>query len=240
MSDHLKQGLQAYKQTLQGSVSTEDLVKQHAPLVKRIALHLINRLPKTVQLEDLIQAGMIGLLEASQRFDPLQNASFETFAGTRIRGAMIDELRNNHWASRSTHQNIRKVSEAIRAIEKRKQGAATAQEIALELNVSIEDYYDVLNDISTNEWLNLDDVTEDRYSENEENTPESIVSKESLTKHLVDCLKNLPEREQLILSLYYNEEFNFKEIAKILDITEARVSQIHSQTIARLMSQVNR
>ncbi len=120
----------------------EDIIKQHASLVRRIGLHLLSRLPKSVQLEDLLQAGMIGLLEASQRFDPNNVASFETFAGLRIRGAMLDELRRNHWAPRSTFQNIRKVSEAIQTVEKRNQKAASASEIAAELNLSIEEYYE--------------------------------------------------------------------------------------------------
>lgn len=229
----MNKGIQAYQKTIQGP-STEAWIVQHANLVKRIALHLKNRLPHSVQLEDLIQAGMIGLIEASQRYDASNSASFETFAGIRIRGAMLDELRKNHWATRSTHQNIRKISEAIHAVEKRQQQSATAQEIAEELNISVEEYYQILDVTAANEWVSLDDVSESQFIEQVEDNPEKLSIKSDLARLLSEELKKLPEREQLILSLYYNEEFNFKEIAKILEITEARVSQLHSQAILRL------
>lgn len=239
MQEHIRQGLQAYKQNM-ASTTMDEVVKQYSPVVKKIALHLYSRLPKSVVLEDLIQAGMIGLIEAHQRYDDTNTASFETFASTRIRGAMIDELRRNHWAPRSTHQNIRKVTEAIRAVETRLQRTATPQEIADELNIPVNEYFEILDDMSANEVLCLDEVTEDRYLSQSDSNPEQAVSQENLVNYLIENLKKLPEREQLILSLYYNEEFNFKEIGKILDITEARVSQLHSQAIARLISQVKR
>lgn len=240
MSESLKkQGIHAYQKTLHGQTA-EEMVKLHAPLVKRIALHLLSRLPKSVQLEDLIQAGMIGLLDAGQRYDPNQAASFETFVGVRIRGAMLDELRRNDWAPRSTHHNIRKITEAIQAVEKRNLKPASAQDIADELQISLNDYYEMLDNVSANEWVCLDEVTEDKFLERIDTNPENEVVEENLKHQLVQQLQSLPEREQLILSLYYNDEFNFKEIGKILELTEARVCQLHSQAVARLAARLKR
>ena len=127
--------------------SNDDLVTQHAPLVKRIAYHLMSRLPPSVQADDLIQAGMIGLLEASRNYDAKQGASFETYAGIRIRGAMLDEIRKNDWAPRSVHRKARKVAEAVRKIENEKGRDARDNEVAEALEMSLEEYHQVLQDI---------------------------------------------------------------------------------------------
>lgn len=145
----------------QAQDSQHQLVERYAPLVKRIAYHLLARLPASVQVEDLMQAGMMGLLEASKKYDGGKGASFETYAGIRIRGAMLDEVRKGDWAPRSVHRNTRMVSEAIRAIEARTGRDAKDQEVAAELQLSLEDYYGILSDTLGSRLFSFDDLLQD-------------------------------------------------------------------------------
>src|SRR6056300_340677 len=217
-----------------------ELVHQYAPLVKRIAHHLLARLPSHLVVDDLIQAGMIGLLEAFSKYDPSKGASFETYAGIRIRGAIIDEVRRGDWTPRSVHRNSRRVSEAMAQLEGRLGRDATDTEVAQELGVSIEDYYALLQDSAEAKLFSLDEITdgrEDRPGEQLASStpaPEGQVEVEGFQVALAQAIDGLPEREKLVLSLYYTEELNLKEIGQILDVTESRVSQIHSQAAARL------
>jgi RNA polymerase sigma factor for flagellar operon FliA len=215
------------------------IIAQHTVLVKRIAYHLLARLPASVQVDDLIQSGMIGLLEASNNFDHSKGASFETFAGIRIRGAMLDEIRRGDWTPRSVHKNSRMVSEAIKKLEADLGRDVTDIEVAEKLDISLNDYHHILSEVSTGKIIGIEDLSvgensllkmEDVSNNDPYDNFEKIVFKKSLSV----CISTLPEREALVLSLYYDEELNLREIGQVLDVSESRVSQIHSQAMHRL------
>lgn len=222
------------------------LIDQYAPLVKRIAYHLLARLPASVQVDDLMQAGMIGLLEASKKYDAGKGASFETYAGIRIRGAMLDDVRKGDWAPRSVHRNSRMVSEAIRAIEAKTGRDAKDSEVATELNLSLDEYYSILGDTAGSRLFSFDDllgdgengeIGEDAASAHPE--PFRDLAEERFQVALADAISKLPEREKLVLSLYYDDELNLKEIGQVLGVSESRVSQLHSQCAARLRARLS-
>src|SRR5690554_834012 len=218
-----------------------DFVVQHAPLVKRLAQHMMGRLPSAVQLDDLIQAGMIGLLEASRQYDASQGASFQTYAGIRIRGAMLDEVRKLDWTPRSVHRKVREVAEAMRAIEARTGRAAEGREIAAHLGISLDDYHAILRDASASRLFSLDEALEDGEQRlpaaaAADGAPEQALAQAQFARRLAEAVLRLPERERLVLSLYYEREMNLKEIGAVLEVTESRVCQIHGQALVRLRS----
>lgn len=218
------------------------LIEQHAPLVKRIAYHMLARLPASVQVDDLIQAGMIGLLEASKKYDASKGASFETFVGIRIRGAMLDEMRRGDWVPRSVHKNTRMVAEAVRTIEARTGRDAQDKDIAAELNISLEEYFVILRDSRGGKLFSFDDMLEDGQQleiKDGGTGPVSQVEQVQFEQALAKAIEELPERERLIISLYYDEELNLKEIGAILGVSESRVSQLHSQCAARLRARLH-
>lgn len=221
----------------------DELVNRHAPLVKRIAYHLMSRLPPCVQADDLIQAGMIGLLEASRNYDPSQGASFETYAGIRIRGAMLDEIRKNDWAPRSVHRKARKVAEAVRQIENLKGRDARDAEVAAAMGISLDEYYQVLQDASGYLVMSFEDMGVDDEAvaaQFADNTPGPLdrLQKEDFKHSLSEAVAGLPERERLVMTLYYDEELNLREIGAVLGVSESRVSQIHSQALIRLQARL--
>lgn len=230
----------AYEATEQ-TLST--LVDKHAVLVKRIAYHLAARLPESVLIDDLIQAGMIGLIEASKNFDGSKGASFETYAGIRIRGSMLDEIRRGDWTPRSVHRNTRMVSEKITELEAKLGRDVKDTEVAEALDVSIEQYHQMLNESNSGRILGMDDlgVSEDVIKVKDKPSDDSIytgVEDNSFKLSMVEAIKSLPERESLILSLYYDDELNLREIGEVLNVSESRVSQIHSQAMVRLRSRL--
>ena len=235
-------GIAAY--TEQQTNYTDDVIERHAPLVKRIACHLINRLPACVQLEDMVQAGMIGLLEASGKYDETQGASFETYAGIRIRGSMLDEIRKNDWAPRSVHRKAREVAEAVREIENEHGRDARDIEIAETLDMSLGEYYKILQDNSYHKVLSVDDtsaVTGESMLESMSDDAPGILDgmhKDDMQRLLSEAIAGLPERERLVMALYYDEELNLREIGAVMGVSESRVSQIHSQAIIRLQSRM--
>ncbi len=218
------------------------VVEQYAPLVKKIAHHLLARLPASVQLDDLLQAGMMGLLEASSKFDGTKGAKFETFAGIRIRGAMLDEIRKGDWVPRSVHRNHRLVSQAIKKLEQELGREVTDIEIAAELDMSLDDYHHILNDVASGKVIGMDDIGVSQDVISTENTPEDETFDSLTDNHfqhaLVDAIKQLPERDALVLSLYYDEALNLKEIGAVLEVSESRVSQIMSQAMLRLKNKL--
>ncbi|TMM44929.1 RNA polymerase sigma factor FliA [Colwellia ponticola] len=219
------------------------LLEQQTVLVKRIAYHLLARLPASVQVDDLIQSGMIGLFEAANNFDNSKGASFETFAGIRIRGAMLDEMRRGDWTPRSVHKNSRMISAAIKELEGELGREVSDIEVAEKLNISLHDYHQILSEVSSGKILGIDDlgIDEDAIKFSDdclENDPYQSIEHNAFKKGLAQCIKALPEREALVLSLYYDEELNLREIGQVLDVSESRVSQIHSQAMHRLKARM--
>lgn len=222
----------------------EALVKTHSLLIRRIAYHLLGRLPRSIQLDDLMQAGMVGLLEAAAHYDESKGASFETYAGIRIRGHMLDEVRRNDWVPRSVYRNARLIAKAVREVENANGRDAKDVEIAKELGVSVEEYYHMLNDANGAHLYGFDDlgVTDDSlYSDEAAQMPEPHVSvlKDEFKDRLAHIIEGLPEKERLVLSLYYEHELNLKEIGELLEVTESRVSQIHSQATHRIRARIS-
>lgn len=237
----LARRLGIYHQTGRGSA--HQLVEQHAPLVKKIALHLMARLPDSVQLDDLIQAGMVGLLEAAAKYQSDRGASFETYAGIRIRGAIVDEIRKGDWVPRSVHRNARRVAAAIKAVEDREGREAQDQEVADEMGISLSEYHACLSDASSGRLFSLDELNESGelpiQEQEASDNPLDDVAGAAFRQNLATAIGDLPEREKLVLSLYYQEELNLKEIGAVLGVSESRVSQIHSQAAMRLRGRLS-
>lgn len=220
-----------------------NMLEKHASLVKRIAHHLIARLPGSVLVDDLIQAGMIGLLEAAKNFDGSKGASFETYAGIRIRGAMLDDIRKGDWTPRSVHRNTRMISDKISELEAELGRDVKDVEVAEALEVTVEQYHVMLNEANAGKIIGMDDlgVSEDVISIKEQSESDDTyegIEGQHFKSSLAEAIKTLPEREALILSLYYDDELNLREIGDILSVSESRVSQIHSQAMVRLRSRL--
>ncbi|MCF7971549.1 MAG: RNA polymerase sigma factor FliA [Methylococcaceae bacterium] len=216
---------------------------QHAPLVKRIAYHLLSKLPNSVLVDDLIQAGMMGLLDALKNYDHSQGASFETYAGIRIRGSMLDEVRRSDWTPRSVHKKSRQVAVAIKEIEHETNQNASASEISERLGISLSEYNKILQDSNNSRFFSADELaqTGDHFIEEQAASsagPEDILSQDKFKEALAKAIGQLPEREKLVISLYYDEELNLKEIGEVLNVSESRVSQISSQAMLRLRSKL--
>lgn len=221
----------------QGKIRQRDLFDEHLPLVRRQALSLQVRLPASVELDDLIQAGMIGLLDAVSRFDAGQGASFATFASQRIRGAMLDELRSRDWVPRSVRRNTRLLDETIRRLEQQLGRPPEDREIAAALDVSLEEFHHLLMDANGSQLVALDELPEeegDSLSAGAHATPLAELLEGRRRADLVKAIERLPEREKLLLTLYYQEDLNLKEIGAVLGVSESRVCQLHSQAVARL------
>lgn len=221
--------------------SQEEMVTDHINLVKRIAHHLAARLPATIEIDDLLQAGMIGLLEAANNFDASRGASFDTYAGIRIRGAMLDEVRKLDWTPRSVHKKHRMVAQAIRSIESETGRPAEGQEIAKYLEISIDEYHAILQDSAGCRLFSLDETLDETTPAKEmpsanTATPDQELFQSQFRQELADAIQLLPDRERMVLSLYYERELNLKEIGEVLGVSESRICQIHGQALIRLRS----
>jgi RNA polymerase sigma factor FliA len=219
------------------------LVEKHASLVKRIAYHLLARLPASVQVDDLIQSGMIGLIEAAKNFDGSKGASFETFAGIRIRGSMLDEMRRGDWTPRSVHRNARLIAETIAELEAEFGRDVKDVEVAEKLDITLDEYHHMLSDVSSGRIIGIedlgisDDVLVTANDKQDDHLYEEQAS-DAFQQALIKNISSLPEREAIVLSLYYNDELNLKEIGEVLSVSESRVSQIHSQALVRLRARM--
>jgi RNA polymerase sigma factor FliA len=227
-----------------------ELLTQYAPLVRRLALQLIAKLPASVELDDLIQVGMMGLLDAANKYQDDQGAKFETYAGQRIRGAMLDELRANDWVPRGLRQSARGVSAAVQAQQQKRGRAPTEGEIAQELQLPLEAYQHLLQEIHGCQLVYHDDFDQGDQENSfldRQNTGAVGLVDEPLTqllngefrRVLIAAIELLPERERLLFSLYYEEELNLREIGAVLEVSESRVCQLHSQAISRLRSSLH-
>lgn len=240
-------GVAAYRATVESGsagLGQNELVERYAPLVKRIAYHLRARLPSCVQVDDLIQSGMIGLLDAARNYDPSQGASFETYAGIRIRGAMLDEIRKGDWAPRSLHRKVREIARVVEEVEREQGRDARDAEVAERLGVSLDDYYQTLQDASGHRVLSFEDLPtrDETLSEGlTEGIPEPAANleREHFRDALARAIAGLPERERLVMSLYYDEELNLRETGEVLGVSESRVCQIHSQALIRLRARMS-
>lgn len=228
--------------TAKGKIDQGDLFTQYLPMVRRQALALQVRLPASIELDDLIQAGTVGLLEALGRFDAGQGASFATFASRRIRGAMLDELRSRDWLPRSVRRNARAVDEAVNRLEQRFGRPAEEAEIAAELEMPLADFRRLLNDTNSGQLLPFEELMaeggEVRLAPREGETPFARLLDQEQRGRLVEAIAALPEREKLLMALYYQEELNLKEIGAVLGVTESRVCQLHSQAVSRLRARL--
>lgn len=228
--------------TAKGRLDLDSMLRQYSPLVRRLAHQMIAKLPANVEIDDLIQVGMIGLSDALSRFDAGQGVQFETFATQRIRGAMLDELRGADWLSRGTRKQQRDIEGAVHRLEQRLGRAPHESEIAAEMGLSLPDYQDMLGKVRGTQLIYLEDMSGDegdqdyldRHVADSGSDPLSLLQDDRMRHALVEAIKKLPEREQLVMSLYYEEDMNLKEIAAVLGVTESRVCQLHSQSIARL------
>jgi RNA polymerase sigma factor FliA len=229
---------------LKPAPATDDseLVRRHGDLVRRIAHHLAARLPASVDVTDLIQAGLIGLLEAARNFSGTHGASFETYAGIRIRGAMLDELRRGDWAPRSVHRRLREIGAAMREIEQEQGRDARDSEVAERLGIGLDEYYRSMQDATQCQMLSMsaqDDDDSDLECAGNDAGPQDLLERSEFQEDLAANIQSLPEREKLVLSLYYDEELNLREIGEVLGVSESRVCQIHGQALTRLRSRLD-
>ena len=228
--------------TVKGKADKNHLLTEHMPLVKRLAHHMKAKLPPSVEVDDLIQAGMIGLLDAINRYEDNHGAQFETYAVLRIRGAMLDELRNSDWMPRSTRQNMRKVEAAMEALNQRLGRPASESEIAKSLKLSLADYQEMLGDGGGHQLLYYEDFHDpdgndsflDRHCVDEDSDPLRSLLDTDFRQSVIDAIDALPPREKMLMCLYYEEELNLKEIGAVMGVSESRVSQLHTQAVARL------
>ena len=233
--------------TTKGQLNREDMLRQYVPLVRRLAHHMIAKLPPSVEVDDLIQVGMMGLSEALSRFESNQGVQFETFATQRIRGAMLDELRENDWMSRGSRKSQKDIEHAVHRLEHRLGRSPIESEIAAELQMSLPDYQSLLGKVRGTQLIYLEDMVGgddgdnhflDRHAGDKEIDPENMLADHRMRQALITAIKGLPEREQFIMSMYYEQDMNLKEIAAVLSVTESRICQLHSQSIARLRAKM--
>ena len=228
--------------TVKGKVNKDSLLMEHMPLVKRLAHHMKAKLPPSVEVDDLVQAGMIGLLDAIGRYEETHGAQFETYAVMRIRGAMLDELRSSDWMPRTMRQDMRKIETAMTALQQKLGRPPSESEVAKSLKLSLTDYQEMLSEGGGHQLVYYEDFKNedgsdsflDRYAHDEDADPLRALMDTDFRQAVIDAIDNLPPREKLLMGLYYEEELNLKEIGAVMGVSESRVSQLHTQAVARL------
>ncbi len=229
-------------------VLKEQIILEHTALIRYIVNRIAVRLPSHIDLDDLHNTGVIGLMDAIDKYDPGKNCKFKTYAEFRIKGAILDQLRSLDWVPRSIRQKSRRLEQAYSEVEQRLGRSATDSEIAQSLGIELEEFHFLLNQVRGISMVNLDelrsggdpdqpaygDIFEDVKSEN----PFASLKSRELRQAVAECIGALPEKERLVISLYYYEDLNMKEIGNVLGITESRVCQIHTKAVARLRSKL--
>ena len=226
----------------------DKLIMEYAPLIKFIAQKIAVRLPSNIELDDLISSGVIGLMDAIDKYDPTRDNKFKTYAEFRIRGAILDELRAQDWVPRSVRDKAKLLDRTYASLEQQLGRQATDEEVAGELKVSMEEFYDLINQVRPVSLLSIDDSNTfsnvDKKSilnlleATKINNPFNQLNLKSVKEVVTKAIEELPEKQRLVLSLYYYEDLNLKEIGKVLDVTESRVSQLHAQAVTRLRSKL--
>lgn len=229
--------------TASGITDKEECIREYAPLVKRIAHHMMLRLPSSVSVDDIIQAGMIGLLDAAGRYDELRGAQFETFAAQRIRGAMLDELRQADWLPRTLRRDMRKIETAISKLQHLFGRSPNETEVAQELGLPLTEYQQLLFESRGAQLMYYEDFQHDgdenffdRYDCDVDADPLTLLQDESFRGALIQAINALPERERMVMGMHYEQEMNLREIGEVLGVSESRVCQLHTQAVARLRS----
>ena len=227
------------------SAEIEQCVVKFAPLVKRLAYYMMAALPPSVEIDDVIQSGMMGLLDAAKRFQDTFGAQFETYAGQRIRGAMLDGLRQSDWLPRGLRKSLRQVEKMISKLEQQNGRPPTEVELASALNVPLEDYQQLLQDARGYQLVSSEDLQGhgdesyiDHYYSDERPDPLQHLLDEDQRHTLIAAIEELPDREKKVMGLYYEQELNLREIGDVLGVSESRVCQLHTQAIARLRSRL--
>jgi len=227
------------------------VINEFAPLIKYIASRIAMRLPPHIDIHDLINAGVIGLIDAMEKFDASKNIKFKTYAEFRIRGAMLDELRSMDWVPRSIRQKARKIEDAYGRLEALLGRPASDEEVALELDIDMDSFYRLLSETASVSLLSLDDLGEDNQDASKRNLLEYIMQDEKdwpthkiglgeIRDMVARAIQSLPEKERMVISLYYYDELTMKEIGHVLKFTESRVSQIHTKSVLRLRSKMQK
>ncbi len=228
-----------------GIIDKDQFVTEFTPLVKRIAYHMMAKLPASVQVDDLIQAGMIGLLDAINRYEGSYGRQFESYAAQRIRGSILDELREADWLPRSLRRKMRQIETAIRTLEQRLGCPPNEQEIANELNIPLAEYQGMLQEAGGGQLIYYEDFQEseedhflDHLCNNHSNEPLDQLLEKNLRELLVTAIEKLPEKEKMVMGMYYEQEMNLREIGEVLGVSESRICQMHTQAISRLRTRL--
>jgi RNA polymerase sigma factor for flagellar operon FliA len=218
-------------------------LRDYAPLVKRIAHQMMGKLPYSVQIDDIIQAGMMGLLDAANRYDEIHGAQFETYATQRIRGAMLDELRSSDWLPRSLRRDMRRIEQAVSRLQQKLGRPPTEREIATELEVSLVEYQQMLQESRGAQLIYYEDFQDEdhddffeRFEFSHDSDPLTLLQDERFKQELTSAIDVLPERERLLMGMIYEQELNLREVGEVFGVSESRISQMHSQAVARLRS----
>ncbi len=239
-----------YKQDTQGvdGKLRDQLIMDYAPLIRFVAQRVAARLPSNIEIDDLISAGVIGLMDAIEKYDPGRDNKFKTYAEFRIRGAILDELRSQDWVPRSVRDKAKKIERTYADLEQKLGRTVSDQEVAEALSMKLEEYYELMAKVKAVTLLSIDELSGAHYHEKKSllECLENVSSKNPFTQLkskgvrelLVKNIEELPEKQKLVLSLYYYEDLNLKEIGRILEVTESRVSQLHTQAVEKLRARL--